>query len=132
MEPTPRAADAEALSGLRILVVEDMFLIAEDIAHQLAGWGCQVLGPDGHVEDALARIEASELDGALLDVNLHGESSFGVAAVLAARHVPFIFMTGYDTEAVFPSEFQLSPKLAKPVASGILATMMERHFVRHA
>jgi CheY-like chemotaxis protein len=131
MNPTPRAADAESLSGLRVLVVEDMFLIAEDIARQLADWGCHVVGPDGHVSEALERIEASELDGALLDVNLHGESSFGVATALAARHVPFIFMTGYDGQTAFPSEFQSSPKLAKPVSVGNLAVMMGRHFVRH-
>ena len=126
------AADGSSLAGLRVLVVEDMFLIADDIARQLESWGCHVVGPDGHVRAALDRVDEAELDGVLLDVNLHGESGFAVAASLAARGIPFIFMTGFDQPSVFPSEFQASPKLTKPVSSRSLASMMERHFVRQA
>jgi CheY-like chemotaxis protein len=126
------AAGGSSLSGLRVLVVEDMFLIADDIARQLESWGCHVIGPDGRIEDALDRIEKTELDGALLDVNLHGEPGFAVAARLAARGVPFIFMTGFDQQAAFPSEFQSSQRLTKPVAARSLASMMERQFVRQA
>ena len=114
-------ADGSPLSGLRVLVVEDMFLIADEIARQLEAWGCRVVGPDGHIEDALDRIDGTELDGALLDVNLHGEPGFAIAARLTERHVPFIFLTGFDLPAAFSSEFQSSPKLTKPVAAHSLA-----------
>jgi CheY-like chemotaxis protein len=123
--------DLSPLAGLRILIAEDMYLVAQDIADQLAGLGCEVVGPDGRVKSALKRIESSGIDGALLDVNLGGESSFVIAAELASRHIPFIFLTGYDRETAFPSEFRSSPKLSKPVADKALAQMMEKHFVHH-
>jgi CheY-like chemotaxis protein len=107
-----------------------MFLIAEDIADQLTSWGCEVVGPDSRPDSALDRIKGAELDGALLDVNLAGETSFGIASVLASRNVPFIFLTGYDREAVFPSEFRSAPKLAKPIATEALQEMMTLHFHR--
>ncbi len=123
-----KTGDASRLSGLRILVVEDMFLVAEDLADQLAGWGCEVIGPLSRVEAALKCIEEKGLDGALLDVNLDGETSFPIAAALAARQVPFIFLTGYDRETAFPAEFRPAPKLAKPVIPNALVQMMECHF----
>lgn len=118
----------KTLSGLRVLVVEDVFLIAEDLADQLASWGCKVVGPDGRVAGALQKIAEDALDGALLDVNLKDETSFPIATALAARGIPFIFLTGYDGKTVFPEEFRASPKLSKPVISEQLARAMEQHF----
>jgi len=51
----------------------------------------------------------------VLDVNLHGERSFPLAEHLAARDVPFVFLTGYDSATVFPDQFRDSPRLSKPV-----------------
>ncbi|WP_353646082.1 hypothetical protein [Mesorhizobium sp. WSM2239] len=123
-------ADAMPLSGLRVLVVEDAFLIAEDLADQLSMWGCEVIGPDGHVSRALEQIGDNELDGALLDVNLKNETSFPIASALAARGIPFVFLTGYDSDTVFPNEFRSSPKIGKPVDPELLARVMEQHFKR--
>jgi two-component SAPR family response regulator len=128
MNPASKSAEP-ALAGLRVLIVEDMFLIAIDLADQLAGLGCEIVGPDSHVEGALTNIKAHELDGALLDVNLDGETSFPIASALSSRKIPFIFLTGYDGDTIFPAEFRSSPKLPKPVATETLSTMMKQHFV---
>ncbi|TIQ25766.1 MAG: response regulator, partial [Mesorhizobium sp.] len=82
------------LSGLRILVVEDTFLVALDLSDELTDAGCDVVGPAPSVQEALEQIDGVELDGAVLDVNLHGERSFPLAEHLAARDVPFVFLTG--------------------------------------
>jgi CheY-like chemotaxis protein len=129
MNAVAKRAESSPLSGLRVLVVEDMFLIAEDIAGQLSEWGCKVVGPDRHVKGALRNIATNQVDGALLDVNLDGETSFEIASALASQDIPFIFMTGYDSEEVFPAEFQSAPKLNKPVIPDVLQRMIQRHFL---
>lgn len=126
----PPGTDPSSLTGLRILVVEDMYLIADELADQLSGWGCQVIGPEGRVKGALERIDGVELDGALLDINLDGEKSFEIASVLASRDVPFIFLTGYDRDTALPDEFRSAPKLAKPISAHVLAREIGRHFGR--
>jgi DNA-binding response OmpR family regulator len=88
-------------SRLRVLVVEDTFLIAVDLADQLTDSGYQVVGPVSTVKHALETMDGAELDGALLDVNLDGERSFPIAELLAARGIPFIFLTGTTAKRCF-------------------------------
>jgi CheY-like chemotaxis protein len=112
------------LTGLRILIVEDMLLVAEVISEILQGEGCIIVGPAPRVQRALALVEAEKLDGAALDVNLAGEYSFPVAARLKARGVPFIFLTGYDDAGLLPPEYRAVPRLAKPFRNGDLIGMI--------
>src|SRR6185369_3786471 len=62
--------------------------------------GCVVVGPASSVADALALAADAPLDAAILDVNLGGEPVFPLADVLAARQVPFVFVTGYGVNGV--------------------------------
>ncbi len=101
------------LDGLRVLVVEDTVLVAELIVEQLGEHGCSVVGPAARLSDALRLAAREQFDGALLDVNLAGEHSFPVAALLAARGVPFIFLSGYGSLSL-PAEFDAAPRLLKP------------------
>ncbi|MCQ4190789.1 response regulator [Methylocystis suflitae] len=85
---------ADTLSGRRILIVEDEYIIAADLAQLLEGLGAKV-GPAGSVADALALIARQPaIDVALLDVTLGSEKIFPVADVLQARGVAFVFATG--------------------------------------
>ena len=119
-----------SLGGLRVLVVEDMYLVAMDLSDQLTESGCEVIGPASTVQQALQNIDGVALDGALLDVNLQGERSFPVAEFLAAHGIPFVFLTGYDSHTIFPDEFQQVPRLAKPVDVKVLLNAVEAHFGR--
>jgi CheY-like chemotaxis protein len=114
----------QSLEGLRILVVEDNFLLAETLRMFLDDCGSIVVGPVGRVAAALAAADAT-LDGALLDINLAGEYCFPIAEKLRALKVPFVFVTGYDGEYVIPPEFRNVLRLSKPFdhepAQGILA-----------
>ncbi|OHV86495.1 response regulator [Mesorhizobium sp. ORS 3428] len=118
------------IPGLRILVVEDSFLIACDLADELKAAGCTVIGPEPSVEQALKSIDGVTLDGAVLDVNLRGERSFPIAEHLATRDVPFVFLTGYDSTTIFPDRFRDSPRLSKPVESKLLIEAVSR-FAEH-
>ena len=94
------------LRGCRILVVEDEYMLADEMCTELDDAGAIVLGPTGTVQDALDLIsDQPEIDGAILDVNLRGEMAFSAADLLAEREVPFVFTTGYDGSMI-PSRFK--------------------------
>src|SRR5437879_9653711 len=108
-------ASGDGLAGLRILVVEDNFLVAEDLRGLLSRRGCDVVGPAPRVEQGLTLVAAGGLDGAVLDINLGDENCFPIAAALRARSVPFLFLTGYDDQTLVPVEYRQAPRLSKPV-----------------
>ncbi len=104
------------LRDCRVLVVEDEYMLADDLATELADLGALVLGPVGTVEDAVTAIAAEpEMDGAILDANLRGEMVFPAADLLLDRGVPFVFTTGYDA-SVFPSRFDQIVRCEKPIS----------------
>ena len=57
--------------------------------------------------------EKEPFDGAILDVNVAGETVYPVAQILKRRNVPFIFSTGYG-EGTLPAEYRDCPILSKP------------------
>jgi CheY-like chemotaxis protein len=101
------------LEGLRLLVVEDEALVAMLLEDALQALGCAVVGPAGNVARALALLEKEDVDLALLDVNLGGKRSYPVAEALAARGIPFVFVTGYGASGV-DRRFAAAPVLQKP------------------
>lgn len=115
---------AGRLSGKRVLVVEDEYYIAADLQRVLGEEGAVVIGPSGHLEDALA-LAAEVLDAALLDVNLHGQPSFTIAERLDAAHVPYTFITGYDSWAI-PDGYKAVPRLTKPFVMTRIVDAVER------
>jgi CheY-like chemotaxis protein len=109
------AQAGKSLNGVRILVVEDNFLAAEVVRDLLESSGCAVVGPVGRIDDALRLAESEALDAAILDINLGGERCFPIACALRERGVPFVFLTGYDDEAIIPPELRPTRRLGKPV-----------------
>lgn len=109
-------APSGRLAGLKVLVVEDNYLIAEHVRSILDDHGCEVLGPVPQVAAGLALIERGPRpDCALLDVNLNGEMCFPLARVLAGDSVPVVFLTGYDDRAIIPPDFAPAAVLGKPL-----------------
>ena len=106
------------LAGSRVLLVEDEYFIADDLIRAFESNGAQIVGPVATVDDALELIEKTDrLDGAVLDVNLHGEMAYPVADVLLARGVRFVFATGYDRASV-PERYAHICRCEKPIDAG--------------
>ncbi|WP_189455216.1 response regulator [Cognatilysobacter bugurensis] len=102
------------LDGLRLLLVEDEYVLALGITDVLVDAGADVLGPVGSVSDALSLVEQiPEIDAAVLDVNLAGETIYPVADALQARGVPFLFATANE-RAQLPERFADVPLCHKP------------------
>jgi len=121
------AAPPDGLRGRRLLVVEDEYMIAMELVRTLEEQGAEVFGPAGSVEDALGLLEEGlpPLDAAVLDINLRDERVYPVAEALAARGVPFVFATGYDSAAI-PAPYSSAPRCEKPVDRAQLARALAR------
>lgn len=113
-----------AMRGRRILIVEDEYIIAADLAQSLEDLGVMVIGPAGSVADALALMaDQPAIDAAVLDVTLGAEKITPVADALRARGVPFVFATGYDAW-IIPSAYADAPRFKKPVDTRALAQVL--------
>lgn len=84
------------LEGKRILIVEDEFLVALTASEMLGELGAVVVGPAGTLKEALELARTQDIDLALLDLNLYGQSSMAVADTLDLRRIPVVFATGYE------------------------------------
>jgi two-component SAPR family response regulator len=110
-----------------ILVVEDEFLIAMDMAYAIEEWGASVVGPLGSQTEALdflARGDA-RIDVAVLDVNLGSHTAFDIADKLRELDVPVIFVTGYDASSI-PERYRGVLRCEKPVDQAELGRALER------
>jgi DNA-binding NarL/FixJ family response regulator len=104
----------KCLSGKSVLIVEDNFLLAEDLRSSVERAGARIIGPIGDPSEALAAAREKKIDVALLEVGLRDQSSIAVARALAHRLIPFIIITGYVRDAL-PPELENALYLAKPV-----------------
>ncbi|MCL9998705.1 MAG: response regulator [Erythrobacter sp.] len=99
----------------RILIVEDEYFIAQEMADALEGAGMTVLGPCPKVAAALAILaDGDPCDAAVLDASLRGVSSLPVCEALALRGIPFVVVTGFSA-AQLPEPMAAAPVLSKPL-----------------
>ncbi len=109
------AAWSAALCGRRVMVIEDEYFIADDISRELSSLGAEILGPVAEMKEAERILNAgTRIDGAVLDINIRSQSSFPLARALQSRKVPFVFTTGYDSNAI-DAEFRGVPVWEKPL-----------------
>jgi DNA-binding response OmpR family regulator len=121
-----------SLEGVRVLLVEDEYLVASLIEEMLEIAGCIVKGPIPRLAQAVDAADRETCDAAVLDVNLAGERIYPVADILSRRNIPFVFVTGYG---VLPGEYANRPRLCKPfkmadlldTLSDIVKTAPARH-----
>ena len=107
------------LAGFRVLVVEDEFFLAEEIADILTQAGAYVVGPITDLAGALAQVQDGGFDLAVLDINLHGETSYPLADDLLILQVPFLFATAYSTCQI-PPDYRHLPRIEKPYSARAL------------
>lgn len=115
----------ETLSGRRILVVEDEYFIADDLARALAQLGAEVIGPVPTVADAMRLVAAGGMELAVLDINLQGETVLPLADALRRHGIPFVFATGYDRASI-PDAYADVPCWEKPFRPEELASFLPR------
>lgn len=116
--------ELEPLMGLRVLVVEDDWLIAEVLCQELQDSGAEVLGPAPSLTDALGLLDEHGLpDAAVLDVELKDAKSYPVAERLTAGQVPVVFTTGRPCSEI-AEYFPGAPCVGKSVSPITLVRLL--------
>ena len=110
---------SNALSGLRILLLEDEYLIAMDVELLCRENGAAEIITKHSLEELEAMDGFDGFDVAVVDLRLAGASTLPFAERLREKNVPFIFASGYADEqltAAFPDV----PTVSKPYAGNDL------------
>jgi CheY-like chemotaxis protein len=120
------SVEHKSLQHCRVLVVEDEYFLAEDMARAVTELGAEIVGPVPDRAGALALLSSGEpIDAAVLDINLRGEPVFPVADALRERGVPFVLATGYESSSV-PQVYAAVPRWEKPFDARDLARALSR------
>ncbi|RWA65210.1 response regulator [Mesorhizobium sp.] len=94
------------LDGLRILVLEDEFLIAADVEQLCRDYGAGEVVVAGDLAEIEPEHVAAQFDAAIVDLMLSGTSTLGFASLLRESGLPFIFASGHsevdELKAAFP------------------------------
>lgn len=99
---------------MRVLVIEYEPIIRMDLAFLVGSMGHAVVGPFSDEDEAIAAVEKSSPEAALLDYILGGNTtSERCADVLIGTRVPFAFVTGHHRNRL-PERFAGIPVIAKP------------------
>lgn len=113
----------------RVLIIEDDYILASDIAYAVEQNGQDVCGPAGTYAEAI-RCAAEDAPGLVLaDVQLRDGRFAGIEAAdeIARQHAaPVIFITAYPERLIRRSSSRASTVLTKPIDYGVLRSVMAR------
>ncbi|MBW0003836.1 MAG: response regulator [Hyphomicrobiales bacterium] len=114
MEPSSDHEVPLPLTGVRLLVVEDDFLILLELESVLVAAGAEIVGACRTLKQALSCAEADGLAAAILDIRLGRETIAPAARRLKERGVPFLFYTGQGNTDPVRAEWPGCVLLHKP------------------
>ncbi len=128
-------AESEILKGLRVLVVEDECLVAEEVAERLSRLGMHVQAAETG-DQAIAAALATPPDLVLMDIRLKGRKD-GIQAAAELRgslDVPVVFLTAHSDRATVTRATGTDPHgyILKPFHERDLIVAAEVAVRRHA
>lgn len=107
-----------------VLIVEDEALIALDLETTLGDCGVARVLAASTIADALVLIETNDIDAAILDLRLGSNDwTYGIAAALTERGIPFIFSSGTSSVA---TGFEQVPLVGKPFSEEQLLEALQQ------
>jgi len=115
------------LAGARVLLVEDDFFTAFDLAAEISRAGGQVVGPYASVSACLDALQTEPVEVAVLDANLADRDVTPVALLLIEREIPLVLHTGIGMPPELRRLHPNLPVLMKPAdpQSVIVAVALE-------
>ena len=107
------------------MIVEDEFVIADDVAAMLREAGADIIGPAASLPEGMRLATDTEtIDAGVLNVDLGGVEVFPLADELMARGVKIMFLTGYGDENI-PERFASVPCCRKPTGpAGVIKELI--------
>jgi len=112
------------MQGVSIFLVEDEALIRMMIVEMLEGLGYRVVAEAGSIQTAEPLARTSVFDLAVFDINVAGFNISPIAEIVAARGLPFVFVSGYGP-AGLPVLFRDKPVLHKPFLISAFAYLIQ-------
>jgi CheY-like chemotaxis protein len=112
-----------------VLVVEDDGLLTLMLEDLLIGEGAQEVVACRSAAEALAQMERRNFDCAILDIAMHGGSTYEVADMLATRAVPFMFCTGFRADEI-EVRHRSRPLLSKPYGDSDFRAVLAQTLAR--
>lgn len=116
---------------MKILIVEDEFLVAAEIRFQLERAGLGEVEHAATERDALAAIASGDWDAAVVDANLNGRKIHEVALALSEKKVPFVIVTGYGRTSL-PETVAGVPVIDKPFHPKTLVDAVSRLYTQRS
>ena len=109
---------------MRILIVEDEYLVAAELSDILTAEGHTIVGLAASADEVIGILSNGSIcDLAILDANLAGSSISPVATALERRSIPFIVVSGYSQwELLLLLPLRKAPFVPKPVRREALLT----------
>lgn len=101
----------------KVLIVEDEYVVANNLRLILTKAGYSIVGIAISVEDALDHMEKQKPDIVLLDIMLNGErSGIDLAKTLTAQHIAFVYLSANSNQAILEEAKKTDPYgfLVKP------------------
>ncbi|MBO9658289.1 MAG: sigma-54-dependent Fis family transcriptional regulator [Chitinophagaceae bacterium] len=111
-----------------ILIVEDEFIVANDLRHILLKEGYRVAGIAASVEQARKMIEAKQPDWVLLDIMLKGDlTGIDLGKELKEQQRPFLYISANTNQQILEAAKQTEPYgfLVKPFREKDLFVMLD-------
>jgi DNA-binding response OmpR family regulator len=113
------------LEGMRVLVMEDEYLIAMDVEQLCRDHGAEEVVILRTLEElGDDPFDTFSFDAAIVDLRLGGETTLEFAQQLAERKTPFVFATGYSSAKILLEAFPDVPVVDKPYAGEVLMDAM--------
>ena len=120
---------------LKILIVEDERMIAEDIKLTLVQFNYKVIGIMTTGEDALKKLEKSSPDLILMDIMLKGKlNGIETSTIINKKYdIPIIFVTAYADDKTIDQATSANPYgfILKPFDSKEIHAVIEMTMVKH-
>ena len=122
-------------SSLKILIVEDEWIIALDIKRHLSKLGYSVAGTANCAEKALELVAQSTPDLVLMDIYLQGETTgIEIAEVIRQQfHLPVVFLTAHTDEPTLMEAIATHPNgyVVKPFEEQDLSVAIQVALANH-
>lgn len=111
------------MQSVSIFVIEDETLLRMMVVGMIEELGHRVVAEAASVQTAEPLARSCAFDLGMFDINIAGLNISPIAEIVAARGLPFVFVSGYGSPGV-PALFRDRPVLRKPFLISELATLI--------
>ena len=115
----------KALTGVRVLVVEDDALILMDVIQTLEAAGASISGAFLRFGEALGGAAELEFDVALVTVNLDARAAWRIARMVRDRELPVVLSSDDANSFGRPVDLMTLPVVLKPYQTDILVAQLQ-------